>query len=171
MNIMELGAIGELVGGVAVIGSLIYVGFQVRQSNALNRAESIRAFARDYNNFMMQVKDPNFTDIWRRGSADFYSLSRTEQTQLHQVLLYHFMLGWADSLIDPTRSNEFAEFLDTGFAAVIRTPGFGQWWEQFKGLVQGLNPDYYDRIEALDPPNMLEFIPWFAPENSELEDA
>ena len=26
MNIMELGAIGELVGGVAVIGSLIFVG-------------------------------------------------------------------------------------------------------------------------------------------------
>jgi hypothetical protein len=29
MNIMELGAIGELVGGVAVIASLIYVGLQV----------------------------------------------------------------------------------------------------------------------------------------------
>lgn len=33
MDIMELGAIGELVGGVAVIGSLIYVGLQVRQNN------------------------------------------------------------------------------------------------------------------------------------------
>ena len=32
MDIMELGAIGELVGGVAVIASLIYVGLQVRQS-------------------------------------------------------------------------------------------------------------------------------------------
>ena len=32
MDIMELGAIGELVGGLAVIGSLIYVGLQVRQS-------------------------------------------------------------------------------------------------------------------------------------------
>ena len=42
---MELGAIGELVGALAVVGSLIFVGLQVRQSNALNRAESIRAFA------------------------------------------------------------------------------------------------------------------------------
>ena len=32
MNIMELGAMGELVGGVAVIASLLYVGLQVRQS-------------------------------------------------------------------------------------------------------------------------------------------
>ena len=33
MNIMELGAIGELVGGVAVIGSLIYLALQIRQTN------------------------------------------------------------------------------------------------------------------------------------------
>ena len=33
MDIMELGAIGELVGGVAVVGPLLFVGFQVRQSN------------------------------------------------------------------------------------------------------------------------------------------
>jgi hypothetical protein len=32
MNIMELGALGELVGGAAVIASLIYVGLQVRQN-------------------------------------------------------------------------------------------------------------------------------------------
>ncbi len=30
MDIMEFGAIGEMVGGVAVIGSLIYVGLQRR---------------------------------------------------------------------------------------------------------------------------------------------
>ena len=31
MDIMELGAIGELVGGAAVVASLLFVGFQVRQ--------------------------------------------------------------------------------------------------------------------------------------------
>lgn len=35
MDIMELGAIGEFVSGVAVIGSLLFVGMQVRQSNHL----------------------------------------------------------------------------------------------------------------------------------------
>jgi hypothetical protein len=41
MTIMELGAVGELVGGVAVIGSLIYVGLQVRQSNQLTRVQAL----------------------------------------------------------------------------------------------------------------------------------
>jgi hypothetical protein len=35
MDIMELGAIGELVGGVAVVASLVYVGLQIKQSNNL----------------------------------------------------------------------------------------------------------------------------------------
>ncbi len=40
MDIMELGAIGELVGGVAVIASLIYVGLQVRQTNRQSASDS-----------------------------------------------------------------------------------------------------------------------------------
>ena len=44
MDIMELGAIGELVGGVAVVGSLIYVGLQVRQSNRLAQADAVQAY-------------------------------------------------------------------------------------------------------------------------------
>ena len=64
MNIMELGAIGELVGGVAVIGSLIYVGLQVRQSNAqavranqIAKSESNRSLARDFNAIAMVLTD------------------------------------------------------------------------------------------------------------------
>ena len=40
MDIMELGAIGELVGGVAVIASLLYVGRQLRQSAAATRGST-----------------------------------------------------------------------------------------------------------------------------------
>ncbi len=39
MDIMELGAIGELVGGVTVIGTLIYLASQVRQGNRLARSQ------------------------------------------------------------------------------------------------------------------------------------
>jgi len=42
MDIIELGAIGELVGGVAVIASLVFVGLQVRQGNSLAVSASTR---------------------------------------------------------------------------------------------------------------------------------
>ena len=41
MNIMELGAIGELVGGIAVIASLVYVGLQIRHNTRVNRAQVV----------------------------------------------------------------------------------------------------------------------------------
>lgn len=40
MDIVELGTIGELMGGVAVVGSLISVGIQLRQTTATLRATS-----------------------------------------------------------------------------------------------------------------------------------
>ncbi len=43
MNIMELGAIGELVGGVAVIASLIYVAAQIRQNTRAVTAATFQA--------------------------------------------------------------------------------------------------------------------------------
>ena len=42
MDIMELGAIGELVGALAVVASLLYVGTQVRQSNRQARDAAAR---------------------------------------------------------------------------------------------------------------------------------
>ncbi len=40
MNIRELGAIGGLVGGVAVIATLVYLAVQVRQNTQSNRYRS-----------------------------------------------------------------------------------------------------------------------------------
>ena len=169
MTITELGAIGELVGGLAVIGSLIFVGFQVRQSNQLNRAESIRSFARDYNAFLAQFREPQFLEVFRRSASDFNSLSGSEKSQVHFVLLNHLMLGWADSTIDPQRSSEFARFLDTAFATTVRAPGFAQWWDHFKGIFGQWSPSYLDRIEQADVPGLGAAMPWLFEERADGE--
>ncbi len=49
MNIMELGAIGELVGGVAVIASLIYLSLQIRQSNATDNLSATLGLQSSFN--------------------------------------------------------------------------------------------------------------------------
>ncbi len=93
MNIMELGAIGELVGGVAVIGSLIYVGLQVRQSteqtrqsNAIERAQAGRDAARDFNSFALAVLDADSMQLLRARSA------RSSEHRLARAMLR--MRGW-----------------------------------------------------------------------------
>ncbi len=168
MDIIELGAIGELVGGVAVIASLLYVGLQVRQSNQINRAESVRSFVRDYNTLLYKALD--HSDIWRRGCVDFDGLSGEEQSKLHFLLFSQFMLGLGDSIATPDRSDPFARIMDTAAASSLPIPGFRQWWETFRGAPELINPDYTRHIEslaaqpgALDP---LEFLPWFSNESN-----
>ncbi len=53
MDIMELGAIGELVGGVAVVASPLYVGVQVRHSTAVARAVSHHGIIDSFNEFRL----------------------------------------------------------------------------------------------------------------------
>ncbi len=89
MDIMELGAIGELVGGVAVIGSLIYVGLQVRQNNeqarqscrrnAIERGRANRELTRDFNDMTIVITDAELMQLLRQGMADFDALSRNDQ--------------------------------------------------------------------------------------------
>lgn len=43
MSIMELGALGEFVGAFAVVMSLLYVGFQVRQNTRSVNAEMVQS--------------------------------------------------------------------------------------------------------------------------------
>ncbi len=64
MNTMELGAIGELMGGVAVIASLIYVGMQVRQRNRIATNSAAQRFREINNEVLRQLfSDPNLTKV------------------------------------------------------------------------------------------------------------
>ena len=77
MDIMELGAIGELVGGVAVIGSMLYIGFQIRQSTALARASAQREINASFQNAIGQLRQER--RIYQRGCVDFDAMSHEDQ--------------------------------------------------------------------------------------------
>ncbi len=71
MNIMELGAIGELVGGVAVVASLLFVGLQVRGSTREQRAASLQEATRETANVVQYLTGPGNSEVWLTGMLDF----------------------------------------------------------------------------------------------------
>ena len=48
MTVLEWGAIGELIGGIAIIVSLVYVGYQVRQNTTAVRSATAQAVHDNY---------------------------------------------------------------------------------------------------------------------------
>ncbi len=172
MDIMELGAIGELVGGVAVIGSLIYVGLQVRQSNQLNRAESVRAYVRDYNALVGKLTDPEFAELMRKASVDFNDLSRNDQLRAHGWLLPHVMLGFGNFFVDREGVEPLSVLADQSNAITISAPGFSQWWEVFG---PALPDDYKNRMARaqgyVESASFHEIAPWMVPDNFSKDEA
>ena len=66
MDIMELGAIGELLGGVAVIASLVFVGVQVRHSNRLAQGAAELEMGRMNMDYLRTGAEGDFAKIFSR---------------------------------------------------------------------------------------------------------
>ena len=86
MTLSELGAIGELVGGLAVIISLVYVGLQIRQSADASRAATAQAFAKQYSDLNQMIADPQLSDIFTRGLGGTATLSIAERASFASIL-------------------------------------------------------------------------------------
>ena len=130
---MEIGYaanIAEIIGGIAIILSLIYVGYQIRQSTKVAIAENTRVVLDTYNFWQFLAANPDISDCLSRGYQDFESLSHTEKATFHSVLLplfnqmenvqVQYAMGYLDEGI-------FNGWMLSG-ASLISTPGGSQWW-------------------------------------------
>ena len=79
MTFQDWGALGELIGGVAIIVSLIYVGLQIRQSTRATRAATSQAFSGQYLNVVSPLHDPGFAEIHCRGLRGLHNLQEGEK--------------------------------------------------------------------------------------------
>ena len=86
MSLSDWGAIGELIGGLAVIISLVYVGLQIRQSTAASRSATEQAFAKQYSDLNQMITNPAVGDIFARGLGGIEDLEVSEQVSFMAVL-------------------------------------------------------------------------------------
>ena len=87
MNWDALGAIGEIVGAVAVLVTLIYLALQVRQARKMQLAESIRATRAERREFFLSLRDsPFIPDILeKREHGEELSYSETTRLVAHHA--------------------------------------------------------------------------------------
>ena len=81
MSIQDWGAIGEIVGAIAVVVTLLYLSVQIRHNTrSLRSAASSSVNAALQQTLARRAENPNgFTEIWLRGCADLASLSPVER--------------------------------------------------------------------------------------------
>ena len=138
MDWEALGAIGEIIGAIAVIATLIYLAFQIRQNTAAVVSSSFEAGVSQYNDFRLKVADSEeLSQLWFDGLSDPQSLSDNQRNRF-RILVAAF-LDIANVSYLKRNLNLFSESSwKSGEATLIRiivTPG-GRWYfEYFKNTI------------------------------------
>jgi len=146
--------IADITGGIAILVSLIYVGYQVRQSNKIAKAESVRAIQNV--TFMDQF------DMAKIGRAfnDFDSLDYNAKWEFHS----YFLLLWAHwqmileckalGLVTERLVDAWTEYV----AQIVLTPGVQQYFAQ--GGREDLMPQGLKIVEDYINNSVATIVPY-----------
>lgn len=165
MTIQELGSIGELVGAIATIATLLYLATQIRQNTKATRVSSLQDTLDGGRDHTIQplLTNPDLVEICGRGMAALEDLPGPEQArftwfvvetvlQMQNVIQLH-----DEGILDDVNYEAWLVYT----AAILRTPGGAIAWPQVSSIVSPTIVDELARFlaEHPDQPSLLDVMP------------
>ena len=100
MNWEAISAIGQLVGALAVVISLIYLAREVRSNARATRHAAMRSTLDNFNRLAQQLTEhSDLAELYYRGVDDFESLEGVESRTLQLVLCIRCFETWRMCII------------------------------------------------------------------------
>ncbi len=164
MNWDAIGAVGEVGGAIAVVVSVLYLAFQVRQNTTHSRAYSQRDMLTEITQDILGVSlEPA---LMRRGLSDFASFSADDKVRFSGYLVTHIARFEANLRL--YRSGLMDEVLFRAHRAfaltLLTTPGGAQWWAYWKrNFSEDIRAYLDDAVARGDdlPGPMTEAVPFY----------
>ncbi len=156
MDITTLAAWGEFLGGIAVVVSLIYLAFQVRQSrdqmsqnSKLISAQTTAATSQvRLMTYSLMVQDPEVARIWWDGLEDRDSLSEADRRRFDPLftMLFHSDAQQFQFQRDGIGSPAQWELVEAGLRHSAQRPGVQQWFRDWRATQGSEFCDYFDGL-------------------------
>lgn len=122
----------EILGGIAVIASLIFVAFQMKESN-LNTRESNYRQVMQHNIEMGRLvgSDIAVANLYRRGCVDYRKLNDDERWQFGSLMMAMFCdFNQQYNMFDQKRLDpEIWKSIEHNMKFYIARPGVLMWWQ------------------------------------------
>ena len=96
MNWQAIGAIGELLGGVVVVASLVFLAIQIRRNTQALQLGVAEETNRSFSSYLAMFTQPGVSRVYRVGLASSVRSSTTSCTNTPFVLV-RFMADLRDS--------------------------------------------------------------------------
>ena len=127
-----LGNIGDFVGGIAVLITLVYLATQVRQHTAALRTASRQGLSAGYRSHNDRLLDPQVSEVYALGLRDYPDLPPAQKrTFTHTINDHALFLQTAFALYESgSLGIENYSPYQTWFACQVATPGGSAWWSE-----------------------------------------
>lgn len=134
MAISDLGAIGELLGALLTLGTLVYLAVQIRQNTIQQKREELTSIQHGQNSVLAQLQNPETFGAYARGAAGVRPTVADRSVAMMWVLQYlnHFQI--IHDLHKTGALTEEQYRLWTGFAVAVVAPvHLRRWWDEEGG--------------------------------------
>jgi hypothetical protein len=165
LNIGTAANIAEIMGGVAILISLAYVGYQIRQSNRIASATALQSILEGFTDrtLAQSMEHPETIDIQVRGHYDYDKLSIYEQVLFGGLInrdvinMQNVMQFFDKGLISKVDYDAWLFFT----AANVTTPGGNTCWNMTKVSYTPTITEVIENYMDANPdiPNMIDLYP------------
>ena len=155
MNWEAVGAVGEIVGAIAVVMSLVYLASQIRIQNRESRASATHEILEAFRNEIAIIRDPDMADLLAKArSSDYESL--TEPERIRYIGWFHpFFRVWEEAYYqhkDGRLDSRMWESMVAVYADAISVESNKKVWELRKHV---FTKDFREFVASVKPGEYL----------------
>ena len=154
MNWEAIGAVGEVVGAIAVVSTIGYLAIQIRDSRRDAKAVALDTIMKDWAQAIYALGETQeVASITQRALADYNQLEQQERFVFHVRMDALVIAYWKARTLDDSGSWDMFQELDVAIARFLTSPGGRQWWDS-AGHVYPNSKEINELLSA--PPTNLE---------------
>jgi hypothetical protein len=135
VTFQDLGGIGEFIGGIGVIVSLLYLARQIRDSSRLERLNARYAISQSLSSAFDRLdEDPELNRIWIAARDRDEELNDEDRERLGRFLYRYFAqlsLAHGFSEIDPEIRSRYQPLL----VRFLEAPAVQGWWSRQREFI------------------------------------
>jgi len=135
MNWEAVSAIGELIGAGAIIISLVYLAYQLRQNTHSIKLAALQSTMDRWIEWSgVLATTPDLAQIVHRGNANYHSLDPAEALRYgaYVQMFFDAVENYHTQLVDIGIGGD-ESVLESIVRRRIVIPGFAQWWQENTG--------------------------------------
>jgi len=149
MSLSELADFGELVGGIAVVASLVYLALQVRQNTRAVRGSTLHLNTDLWASLFLRLADPSIVQAYVAGMSGRADIKPLHYSQFYFIAKSMFLAQEdqfyqaRNGTLDP---GIYAAYERATCAQMLAFAGFRIWWQQTRPT---FTPAFAAHIDAL----------------------